>query len=69
MEYWTETQSSVESYIVYTKAICPKDQLICCPKHIYVLGHCFSYREISDNQQILAELDQLGIVIPGPLIA
>jgi hypothetical protein len=59
-------QTRPETYIVYTQRLCPDDQLICCAQNIYVLGHCFSYTEIYNNQQLLAELNLLGIVIPGP---
>ncbi|CAF1292672.1 unnamed protein product [Rotaria sordida] len=67
-EYWIEEHHGVETYIVYTQRICPNDQVICCAQHIYVLGHCFSYKEIYNNQQLFAELNDLGIVIPGPSV-
>ncbi|CAF0799481.1 unnamed protein product [Rotaria sp. Silwood1] len=67
-EYWTEAQHGVETYIVYTQNICPHDHVICCAQHIYVIGHCFSYTEIYNNQQLFAQLNELGIVIPGPSV-
>lgn len=50
------------------QSTCPNDQLTCCAQHIFLLGHCFSYTEIYNNQQLFAELHELGIVIPGPSI-
>ncbi|CAM4934608.1 unnamed protein product [Rotaria socialis] len=67
-ETWLEVQHGVETYVVYTENICPNDQIVCCAQHIYALGHCFSFTEIYNNQQLLADLHELGIVIPGPSI-
>ncbi|UJR25918.1 hypothetical protein I4U23_007266 [Adineta vaga] len=67
-ETWAEMQNGVETYLVYEQRICPNEQLTCCAQHIYVLGHCFSYTEIYNNQQLLAQLNELGIVIPGPSV-
>ncbi|CAF0774597.1 unnamed protein product [Adineta ricciae] len=67
-ETWTEVQHGVETYLVYKQRVCPQEQLTCCAQHIYVLGHCFSYEEIYNNQQLLAQLNELGIVIPGPSV-
>ncbi|CAF2311154.1 unnamed protein product [Rotaria sp. Silwood2] len=67
-EYWSEAKHGVETYLVYTQNICPNDQVICCAQNIYVLGHCISYTEMYNNQQLLAELNELGIVIQGPSV-
>lgn len=48
--------------------ICPSDQLTCCANHILVLGHCFTYAEIYDNEEVLAALSETGFVIPSPFV-
>ena len=67
-ETWSEAQTGVETYLVYMQNTCPNDQLTCCAQHIFVLGHCFSYAEIYNNQAALAALSELGFVIPGPSV-
>ncbi|CAF0851401.1 unnamed protein product [Didymodactylos carnosus] len=64
-ESWNVVEYSIETYLVYSAKVCQDDQITCCNGHIYVLGHCFDYQEILTNQDILAQLHTLGIVIPG----
>ncbi|CAF0933744.1 unnamed protein product [Adineta steineri] len=67
-ETWSEVEHGVETYLVYQKRTCPADQVTCCAQHIYVLGHCFDYTEIYNNQELLGHLSELGIVLPGPTL-
>ncbi len=65
-ERWTEAQHGTETYVYYIERSCPNQELMCCAEHLYILGHCISFMEVHANQMLLAHLNDLGIVIPGP---
>ncbi|CAF3532894.1 unnamed protein product [Rotaria socialis] len=66
-ETWTEAVDGVENYLVNKTLPCPKNQRQCCPNHIFIMGHCLSFAEVHDNQNLLMELNELNIVMSGPI--
>ena len=61
-------QTGIDTYLVYMQNPCPDDQITCCAQHILIMGHCFTYAEIYNNQEVLEALSDLGFVIPGPSV-
>ncbi|CAF3405066.1 unnamed protein product [Rotaria sp. Silwood1] len=65
-ESWLEAENRIETYLVNKTLPCPNDQLRCCPNHLYIMGHCMSSDEIHNNLELLMQLNELDIVLPGP---
>ena len=61
--YWSEMQHGVETYTVYQARLCPAASLVCCEGYITVVNHCFTYEEVSNNQDVLELLVSMGIPI------
>lgn len=67
-ETWAEAVTGLETYLVNRTLPCPNNQLHCCQNHLLIMGHCFSYDEVYNNQELLSELNELNIVLPSPIV-
>ncbi|CAF0937354.1 unnamed protein product [Brachionus calyciflorus] len=63
-QYWYETRYYTEHYPVTQQQACPPGQEICCADHFLIMDHCFHVSEVQQNLQLLAALNNQGIVLP-----